>query len=207
MSDDFTKGITLIIDEMKSPKARSQMLASFAREEIAITKSKNEAAIGRTIRKPRITVDGRRDAPLGTVKPDGTIVAEFNYETAAVRWILRQLELESPRLTGTYRESHSVYADGRLIQIGSGGDIPDAIEYVLASDVPYATKLDPKDGLPARSKQAPKGVYQAIAAVAATRFDGEADVFFTWRDVPMAKGGSHRNPAIVVRPNGRPGEV
>ncbi|WP_182422326.1 hypothetical protein [Aureimonas sp. ME7] len=207
MSDPFTRELALLVDEMKSPAVRSRMLASFAREEIAVTKSKNEAAAGRTIGKPKIAVDGRQGAPLGSVKPDGTIVAEFNTESGAVRWILRQLELESPRLTGAYQASHSVYADGRLIQLDAGGDIPDAVEFVIASDVPYAIKLDPKDGLPARSKQAPKGVYQAIAAVAGTRFDGEADIFFTWRDVPMAKGGTHRNPAIVVRPNGRSGEV
>ncbi|WP_156369147.1 hypothetical protein [Aureimonas sp. Leaf324] len=183
------------------------MLASFAREEIAVTKARNEAAAGRTSGKPKIAVDGRQGAPLGSVKPDGTIVAKFNTEVTALRWILRQLELESPRLTGAYRASHSVYADGRLIQLGSGGDIPDAAEFVIASDVPYGVKLDPKDGLPARSKQAPKGVYAAIAAVATTRFDAEADIFFTFREVPMAKGGLHRNPAIVVRPNGRPREV
>jgi hypothetical protein len=207
VSDPFTRELALLVDEMKSPAARSRMLASFAREEIAVTKARNEAAAGRTSGKPKIAVDGRQGAPLGSVKPDGTIVAKFNTEVTALRWILRQLELESPRLTGAYRASHSVYADGRLIQLGSGGDIPDAAEFVIASDVPYGVKLDPKDGLPARSKQAPKGVYAAIAAVATTRFDAEADIFFTFREVPMAKGGLHRNPAIVVRPNGRPREV
>lgn len=200
MSDPFTREVALIVDDMTSPKKRSAMLASFAREQIAITKSQNEAAIGRTIRKPRVTVDGRRDAALGTVKPDGRIVAEFNAETAAVVWILRELRMISPELTGAYERSHTLFADGVEVPAGESV-IPDAREYVIASDLPYARKLDPDDDLPARSKQAPGGVYAAIAAVASTRFEGEASVRFTFRDIPLRTGATMRQPSIVVRPN------
>ncbi|WP_062216618.1 hypothetical protein [Aureimonas sp. D3] len=200
MDDEFSREVALMVDEMVNPKKRAAMLASFAREEIAVAKSQNEAILQRTIRKPRLTVDGRRDAPLSSVQPDGTIVAEFNAEANVIRWILRALEQESPRLTGAYKESHTVFADGVEMELGSSDEVPDATEFVIASDLPYAIKLDPKDGLPARSKQAPDGVYEGIAAVAAKRFDGEAKVFFTFRDIPMKGGGMHRNPAIVVRP-------
>ena len=201
MSDPFDREIALIVDEFTSPKKRSAMLASFAREEIAIAKSKNEAAIGRTIRKPRVTVDGRQGAALSSVKPDGTIVAEFNAETNALKWILRELELISPTLTGAYKGSHTVYADGQEIELSSAAEPPDAREYVIASNLPYAKKLDPKDGLPARSKQAPDGVYMSISALAAARFDGEADIRFTFREVPTRKGEVMRQPAIIVTPN------
>lgn len=211
MVDPFTREVALIVDDMTSPKKRSAMLATFAREEIAVTKSRNEAAIGRTIRKPRVTVDGRRDAALGTVKPDGTIVAEFNIETNALRWVLRELEQISPTLTGAYQDSHVVYADGVELQLGSNDDLPEAAEFVIASDLPYARKLDPQDSLPARSKQAPQGVYAVIAAVAAKRFEGEAAIRFTFRDAPVkgkgGGGGEMRQPAIVIRPTRNGGEV
>lgn len=62
MTEAFDPELIFIAHEMASPKARSRMLATFAREEIAIAKSANEAAIGRTTPEPRITVDCRRDA-------------------------------------------------------------------------------------------------------------------------------------------------
>lgn len=76
---------------------------------------------------------------------------------------------------------------------------------MIASDIPYARKLDPKEGLPARSKQATKGVYATVAAFAATRFPGD-DIRFTFRDMSVRskKGqGTARNPAIIVRPGQR----
>ncbi|WP_062017782.1 hypothetical protein [Aureimonas sp. AU4] len=205
--DAFSREIALLVDEFASPKARSKMLADFAREQIEVTTIENSQALGRLIAKPRVSVDGRAGAPLGSVRPDGKIVAVWNVETQAVRWILQALEEESPRLSGAYQDSHTVFADGAELRLSSTGDIPDAREYVIASDLPYARKLDPKDGLPARSKQAPRGVYAAVAAVASTRFDGEADIRFMFREVPLEKGGSSRNPAIVIRPSVRGGEV
>ncbi|WP_182422298.1 hypothetical protein [Aureimonas sp. ME7] len=198
MSDPFEREIALTLDEFTSPKARSRMLASFAREQIAKTKAENELAIGRTIRPPRVSVDGKPGASIGTVRPDGVVIAEFNIETNAVAWVIRELELGSPKLSGAYRSSHVVFADG--VEVSPDKVPTGAAEYVIVSDLPYAKKLDPKDGLPARSKQAPKGVYAAVAAVAARRFDDEATVRFTFREVPLRKGGSARNPAIVIRP-------
>jgi hypothetical protein len=192
---------------MTSPKKRSAMLASFAREQIAKVKIENELAISRTIRKPRVTVDGRPGAALGSVKPDGTIVALFNAETNSVRWILRELMDISPQLTGAYKRSHTLFADGVEFDLDGGNELPDAREYVIASDLPYARKLDPDDDLPARSKQAPKGVYAAIAAVAAKRFDGEAAIHFTFRDVPLKNGKAKRQPAIIIRPTGGSSEL
>ncbi|MBB3936556.1 hypothetical protein [Aureimonas phyllosphaerae] len=190
----------MIVDEFASPKARSRMLAGFAREQIEKTQIENETALGRTIRKPRVSVDGKLGAALSTVKPDGTIVAEFNVEAVAVRWILRELELISPTLTGAYRASHTVFADGQELALSADGEIPNAFEYVIVSTLPYAKKLDPKDGLPARSKQAPRGVYAAISAVAAMRFENEATIRFTFREVNVSSGKTLRQPAISVRP-------
>lgn len=200
MSDPFERWVKVEVEGLKSPQQRSRALAAFAREDIAKERLANDQRLGKKGRPPRITVDGKRGVALGTVKPNGRIEAELNTESTAVRWILRELELLSPTLTGAYERSHTVFADG--VEIDPARDLPDAREFVIASDLPYAKKLDPKDGLPARSKQAPKGVYASIAAVAATRFANEADIRFTFRDIPLQKGGTSRNPAIVVRLGG-----
>lgn len=116
------------------------------------------------------------------MKPDGTIVAEFHFETNAVRWVLHQLVQVSPEKTGRYEHSHTLFADG--VEHSAEGELPDAAEYVIASDIIYAKKLDRWRGLPARSKQAPNGVYEAVAAVGSKRFTGEAEISYAFRDVP-----------------------
>lgn len=96
MTDPFTRELALIVDEMRSPKAHSRMLANLAQEQIDKTSVENATVIGRALQEPISTVDGRQGAPLGSVKPDGTITAKWNVEATSLRWILTEPERVSP---------------------------------------------------------------------------------------------------------------
>ena len=58
-------------------------------------------------------VDGRRNAPLETVRLDGgVILTVYELLNEVLEWIEVQLIANSPYLTGAYAASHKLYADG-----------------------------------------------------------------------------------------------
>lgn len=193
----FGTAIRQMTTRLRSPEAQSKRLASFAKREIARVKRENEAALERKLTPPRITVDGRKNAPLQSVKPSGTIVAEFNLNIVAVQWILSELHKVSPVLSGEYERSHIVLADGVEIDAAK---LPKASEFIIVSVSPYARKIEGIAGRKPLSDQAPDGVYEAVAVVARNRFKQEAAVKFTFQEVRTSEGESQRQPAIVVRP-------
>ena len=72
--------------ELAPPEAR-RAAAAFAREGIEEAARKNQRILGRRPRHVNF-VDGRRDAPLETVNPDGgQIITEFDLVTDVLRWI------------------------------------------------------------------------------------------------------------------------
>jgi len=133
------------------------------------------------------TVDGRREAAPESVRPDGVIVFEFELVLEALSWIARELRQYSPTRSGHYAGSHILLADG--IEVDAGNP-PPAHSYEFVPTVLYAGKIE--RGL---SSQAPDGVYQVVAALAARRFGNQARVDFTYASV-----GGQRQPAIVVTP-------
>lgn len=201
MPDAFDRIIAVTVDDLTSPEKRAGHLARFAREEIAKERKEREARLGRTGRPPAVIVDGRKGASLASVKADGTVVAEFNDEIEAVAWVLRQLEIESPRLTGEYEKSHRLFVDGQ--EWSGSGSVPVAgREYVIASEAAYARKMEPSNPKGPQSDKAKRGVYSAIAAVAGTRFRDEAKITLGWYEIPVKGGGMSRQPAIYIEPRG-----
>jgi hypothetical protein len=71
-----------------------------------------------------------------------------------------------------------------------------AEEYTFINTVPYARKIERGS-----SRQAPDGVYQAVANLARRKFTKLAKITFSYRTVLGGTGGakSERNPAIIVR--------
>lgn len=169
------------------PKARSAMLAAFAAETIEEAKAQNKQALG-AVPPYEVFVDGREGAPLTSVKPDGTIRAEFQLVNEALAWISTQLQMHSPVLTGRFAKSHELFADG--VDTENPNVAPPAEEYVFINTQPYARKIE--RGM---SPQAPDGVYQAVATLAQRRFGNVAKITFSYRTV----AGGERNPAIIVR--------
>jgi len=165
--------IAAILKDDLSPAARREALIDFARDQLADAQETNKRAIGR-IPDHETIVDGARAARIEQVKPDGVIVFEFDLLLDLFAWIGEQLVLASPVLTGEYRASHAFFADG--VEVEPGAAVPEAEEYVFLSTVPYARKLE--NGY---SDQAPDGVYQVIATLAARRFGNYGKIRFSYR--------------------------
>jgi hypothetical protein len=191
------RDIALMLDDL-SPKGRSMALATFAREQIDDARESNRQILGR-IPRHTVAVDGRSGAALDAVKPDGVIIAEFELVDDALIWIGQQLEKHSPRLSGTYAKSHTVFADG--VEIALGGRIPNASEYAFINLQPYARKIER-----GQSSKAPDGVYQVVATLARRRFGNVAKIGFSYRTAisgtiiggRLGNKSQERNPAIIV---------
>jgi hypothetical protein len=156
------KDIALIFSQDLSPEAMSRQFAEFAQETFDEADAINESILGR---KPssQTFVDGREGAPLSSVKPTGRIVREYQLVPDALSEIREMLRAISPRVTGRYQASHTLFADG--VEIPEGSPIPIAERYVFASTVPYARKLE-------RLYQ----VYANIAREASGRFGNTARI-------------------------------
>lgn len=192
--DPLNRKIDLLISQTLSPAAQSQVFAKFAAEQIDEVRQNNAKVLGRAPQE-RIFVDGREGAALESVKPTGTIVAEFDLFLDALTWIRDQLRIHSPvghvrdKHPGLYRESHALFADG--VEVASGSPVPFASEYLYVNTVPYARKIELGS-----SSQARDGVYQAVAILARQRFGNVAKITFTYRSIGGVDG---RSPAVVVK--------
>ncbi|GLK67010.1 hypothetical protein [Hansschlegelia plantiphila] len=171
--DAIDLDVRAIVDEELSPKAQSRQIANFARQQLAEAQEINRQALGRVPDHVTI-VDGRANAPVDTVRPDGVIVFAFELLDDLFSWIAEQLVRHAPVLTGAYRESFVFLADG--VAVPAGVIAPAAEEYVFLSPLPYARKIE--RGL---SSQAPDGVFQVVADLAKRRFGNMAHIRFSYR--------------------------
>jgi hypothetical protein len=171
--DPIDRDIALMLDEELSPAAQSAALAQYAREQFAEAAAVNTAALGHAPEHETF-VDGARTEQLDRVRPDGAIVFEFELLDEMFGWIDLQLITHSPVKSGRYQRSHVLLADGEVVD--PDGSMPDAREYVYINTQPYARKIEA-----GRSRQAPDGVYQAVAALAARRFGNLARISFGYR--------------------------
>lgn len=196
-----------LMAELSQPEQRAAA-ANLARAGIEEAKQINRSVLGRV--PPCVTiVDGRRGAPLDSVSPNGgQIVTEFELVGDVLKWIANELNERSPYFKGDYLRGHTVFADGREIDVGAV--IPDAEEYVLINTVPYARKIEIGRTRAGRAflLQVPNRIYERTAADASRRFGNIARVRFGYRGVVgRAISGRRphnrsetRFPAIVVRP-------
>ncbi|ODM77793.1 hypothetical protein [Bradyrhizobium elkanii] len=163
----------VLIREEFSPAARSAAIAAVAREQLAEAQTVNEKALG-FVPAHTTLVDGQSGVAEDQVRPDGVIVYTFQLLPEIFGWVAEQLRAHAPVLTGRFRDSFQFYADGVLAD--PAGEILAASEYVFLSPLPYARKLE--EGA---SRQAPEGVFQAVAALAAQRFGNQALIRFVYR--------------------------
>jgi hypothetical protein len=196
----FSREVDLLVSRHLSPKARQRKAAQYARKALADAQETNKRALG-VVPPHRQFVDGKAGVALESVNPDhGRIVFTFELADEMLRWIGEQLVVNSPVLTGRYRDSHVLLADG--VEVDADGKIPPAQVYTFVNIQPYARKIE--RGL---SDQAPDGVFEVTAALAQRRFGNIARVRFTYRalDIPAERSRAaraaernSRNPAIVV---------
>ena len=202
--EPLDKDIELLIRQDLSPQAQSEALAAFARETLAEVEATNEAVIGHPT--PHETfVDGRIGAPEETVRPQGTIVYEFELVDEVFAYIDEQLRQHSPvgqgddKHPGLYKRSHIFYADD--VEADPLKPPPGIKVGTFVNAVPYARKIEAGE-----SPQQPDGVYEVVTALASRRFGNIAKVQFGYRTasgggiVTGLKGNkpAGRNPAILV---------
>ena len=85
-------------------------------------------------------VDGRPSTALETVRPDGTVIFQFELVNDVVAFCWKMLAEESPVKTGRYRASHRLYADG--VEVASPEQTAGAGEIVILPVVSYARTIE-----------------------------------------------------------------
>jgi len=126
-----SRSIRLFINDNLTPQARSRALANFARQDVARLQREGRAALSFTV-----FVDGRENASLESVRPDGRIVYRFNGLSESVAFALGFLLARSPVLSGAYRKSWFVLVDG-LLWRRDFQDIPAGAEVSIVNTQPY----------------------------------------------------------------------
>jgi hypothetical protein len=198
VSGPVSRAIDALISANLSPEAQSAQFAEFARGELVKADDINTEALGKP--PDHITiVDGRRGAEEESNRGNGsTIEYEFQVVLASVfEWIGEQLVLHSPVGTGRdphpglFAKSFLFFADGT--EVDPTRPVPKAAEYVFLNSLPYARKIEAGE-----SPQAPDGVFEAVASMAAKRFSNVARIGFGYRTPNGDKGRLTRQPAIVI---------
>lgn len=202
--------IEIAVSEMLSPQAQSRVVADFARERLEEAQEQNRTILGR-IPPHESFVDGKSGAPLESVRPDGgVIVFEFELVADVLRWIGQALADRSPVMSGEYKRSHMLFADGKEIAIGDR--MPPAEEYSFTNLIPYARKIEIGKTRAGRDfvLQVPNRIYERTARDARARFGNLAKIEFTFRGIvggyqlkAGSRGTAHnksdvRYPTIVV---------
>jgi len=184
--DVIETDLSLMFPQTFSPQARSKEIARFAREKLKEGQDTNRRVLGR-VPTHETVVDGRHTTVLESVRPDGTIVFEFDLYEDVFAWIGEQLVKHSPigdasdkrpGHPGAYMASHVFVVDGEVVDPGKPMP-PRWDKAVFLSTVPYARKIE--RGL---SDQAPYGVYEVVAALAQKRFGNIASIGFGF-EAPM----------------------
>lgn len=178
--DAFDRDITVLINDALGPDAQSAALANFARGVEKDVEEQNKEALG-YIPPHETVVDGSQGANEDSVKPNGTIVYEFDLIDDLFIFIDEMLIQNSPVRSGRYIKSHTFYADG--VEFDPTGQVPQASEFVIANTQPYARKIEGVGKKAGESPQFPNGVYEAVATLARQRFGNLAKIDFTYRSI------------------------
>jgi hypothetical protein len=205
--DPIDLDIAVIVQETMSAEARSFVLASVAREQLGTDEQVNARALG-YVPDHTTTVDGMTGGSEDKVRADGVIIYAFDLLPDIFAWIYEQLRAAAPVLSGRFRDSFELYADGVLVD--PKGSVPMAREYVFLSTVPYARRIEGDPSRDPESAQAPDGVFEVIAVMAQQRFGNQVNIRFSFR-APIGgvllsgKPGNDadfRTPAIVITGRG-----
>lgn len=185
--------------QARTREAAQRALVDLARRELAKVQAESNPSGTEQF------IDGRKGAPLETVKSGGMIHFEFTYVQEIVRVALSELESVSPVDTGNYFSNHAAYADGS--RVSSLDAIANARRIVISNTVEYARVIEVGIGkkVPwSKRPQVPKeGVFNHTVKVLRRRYGNIADIRFAWVGLDAnSETGSNaskdRFPAIVI---------
>jgi hypothetical protein len=211
-----------VLADLQLPEQK-KAAADFVRAGIADADQTNHQTNRRVLGRvpPRtITVDGRLNAPLESVNPNGgNVVVEYELVSDLLRWIADTLIQRSPVVSGDYKRSHTLFADGREVPLN--GEIPQAEEYTFINPIPYARKIEIGKTKSGRAFviQVPNRIYERTATDARSRFGNQAAISFGYRATTgaytlkrsnasgnrrggrndRAAGAAVQSPAIIVK--------
>lgn len=174
--DPIERDIALLIDQTLSPQAQAEVLGEAARSALVEAQETNRLALG-YVPDHDTFVDGAKRQALSDLTPRSTVLFEFHLLVDVIQWIDEQLVIHSPVRTERYARSHVWFADD--VEFTDPSRPPPAESYLVLNAQPYARKIE--RGL---SKQAPDGVYEAVATMARRRFGNIAHTRFTYRSFP-----------------------
>lgn len=201
--------IEAIIDRTLTPKAAKKHLMEFAMKEVAKADRQNQQALGR-IPEKAMYVNGKLVSSLAEVTVPGTLIIEYEVTSDIVQQMMTYLRRESPFLTGRFRDSIGIYADG--VRVATPEQVIGAEEIILVPTVAYARKIERGQG------KFPGKLFENAAKYAMKKFRGSGAKFkFSFADV--TGGDTHlgrwarkrtnrnrhqvardrRNPALVIR--------
>ncbi|OYD80941.1 hypothetical protein [Azospirillum brasilense] len=164
---------------------RRQMLVQAAHEAHAEAAAINARALGHPVDSVTI-VDGRRGAPVESVKAGGVVVHLFAVHQAAVEFTADTLARHSPIDTGTYADSHRLLINGEQVEWGGIFGVDDVVTFVNL--LPYSRRLEQ-----GWSDQAPDGIYEVTSEIVRARFGNIVNVRFGYRHFVGHETGKHRS--------------
>ena len=168
----ISREIDILVSKHLSREAQQDKIAAFAKDVIKKADDHNARVVGARV-PYEVRVDGRLDAPLNSVRPDGgVILANWDMLNEIVEYVLTLLVRNSPVLTGRYRASHTIFADGDEVDSAEGRT---AREWAIMSSVPYARKIE-------RGQGGSVAVYDTAAQMANRRYGNIASIKYTYLD-------------------------
>jgi hypothetical protein len=203
------QAIEAVIDRTLSPKAQAMAFRKFAEAEIRKADNVNRTALGRVPEKV-IYVDGRISDTLEGLKVPGSVVVEYEVVSDLVEQMMIYLRRTAPVLTGRFRDTIWIYADG--VRVMDPAQTVGAEEIIIAPTTAYARKIERGQG------QFPGKLFENAAKYAQKKFrGGGVSVKFTFADI--TGGDTHlgrwarkrtgrnrhqqardrRNPALIIR--------
>ena len=114
------------------------------------------------------------------MKPEGTIVATWEFGADVVQYVWDLVHSHGPVKTGAFRQSARIFADGNEVE--GPEQALGAKEVVIMPLVPYARKIERgHPGKKGTKGYAPGKLYEAIAALAKARYHNVAQIKFSYR--------------------------
>lgn len=187
----LARDIDLIISQELAPEVQVERYAEFARGALKEGQETNRKALG-YVPDHDTFVGGAKTAGLEGLRVSDAITFEFHLLVDVIQWVDEQLILHSPVKSERYARSHAWFADD--VEFSDPSNPPPAEGYVVLNAQPYARKIER-----GQSKQAPDGVYEAVATLAKRRFGNIAYVGFSYRSFPGGAVGKWAGTASAEK--------